>query len=929
MGSRFDSQLKEEYTQGMNLIDIAQNNYGLVEELFEKYQKDPKSVKQEWVDVFQQLGLIQDKVFESPEVLKKEGEIRVHTLIEAYRRFGFMACHLNPLEPHPPQEPQVLKLESHGFSKEDLPQEFPTLGLLKKPYAPLIEIVNALKANYSGRIGFEFAEIRNPILEKWLEERIEGDGLKINLRMEQKQMILQQLNKSELFESFLHTRFPGQKRFSLEGAETLVPMLSEIIEKGAILGADEFILGMTHRGRLNVLVNILNKSYADVFSEFEEGYFPDSFEGTGDVKYHKGFLSDAITIHGHEVKISLTPNPSHLESVAPVIEGQVKGRQVKRGDVKQEKIVPIVMHGDAALSGQGVVYETLQLSRLKGYSTGGTIHIAINNQIGFTTVPEDARSTPFCTDIARAFSMPVFHVNAEDPEACVFAAELAMEIRHVFHTDVFIELVCYRKYGHNESDEPAFTQPHEYQIIRSKKSIRELFRDHLISEGVVEKFMAEGIEIEFKKALAEAGRAVIAQEILPDRDFSYKPPENLFEPVRTSVPYDVLLKVAKAASLFPSDLKPHPKLAQLYKERLKIVEGKEKPLDWGAAEMLAFATLLWEGISVRLSGQDSGRGTFSHRHAILADQEKEGFYYPLNHLKPGQGRSDTLNSPLSEFAVLGFEYGYSIGYPEALVLWEAQFGDFSNSAQVVIDQYIAAAELKWGQRSSLVLLLPHGYEGQGPEHSSARLERYLSLGGSDNIRVCYPSTPAQFFHLLRRQVLAPLKKPLVCLTPKSLLRNPLCVSSLSDIEKGGFEEVIADREKDATRIVFCTGKVYYDLKQHQEKEKLKHLAFIRIEQLYPLHLGKIKEIIKGYKKAETFVWAQEEPANMGAWNHIRFELNALLPKGAYLEYAGRPASASVAAGSYVLHKKELAALLKAVMTPKKLAMIEASSFHPV
>lgn len=855
------------------LIDIARGNPALVKALYENYQKDPASVDSAWIDVFKTLELVP---------VQEETTGNIQALVDAYRRYGYLAASLNPLE-EKKEEPVQLRFRQEELSKE------------------VAETIAALKRNYAGRIGFEYKGRGNLELEKWLEHRIEQKGLQIELKPEKKQMIFQQLNKSELFESYIHTRFPGQKRFSLEGAETLIPMLSEMIEKGVIFGWDEFVLGMTHRGRLNVLANILNKSYTEVFSEFDEGYFPDSFEGTGDVKYHKGFLSEGILIQGREVRISLTPNPSHLESVDPVVEGQVKARQIQKNDIHQEKVVPILTHGDAAIAGQGVVYETLQLSQLKGYSTGGTIHIVINNQIGFTTTPEDARSTRFCTDIAQSFSIPVLHVNAEDPEACVFAAELAVEMRHLFHTDVFIELICYRKYGHNEADEPAFTQPLEYQQIRSKKSIRDLYREQLIQEGIM---MAEGAETEFKKVLQEANKAVTTSE----RDVSYKRPQDFFDPVATGVSKRELQKIAGRACAIPDEVSPHPKLRQLYQERLKMVMHDGAVLDWGMGEILAFASLLWEGVHVRLSGQDSERGTFSHRHVLLVDQQKEFSYYPLSHLKEGQGRADMLNSPLSEFAVLGFEYGYNIAYLDALVLWEAQFGDFSNAAQVIIDQYIASAEVKWGQKSTLVLLLPHGYEGQGPEHSSARLERYLSLAANDNMYICNPSTPAQYFHLLRRQVLGKIKKPLICLTPKSLLRSSSCVSPLSDFEKGSFEEILDDPEKplDATRLVFCSGKIFYELQQHKEKG----VSIIRLEQVYPLHQEKLKNLIQQYKKATSFVWAQEEPANMGAWEHVRRPIESLL--NAPLKYAGREESASVAAGSYVLHKKELTALLKAV-----------------
>ena len=914
------------------LIDLARSNYAIVEEMYERYQKNPKSISEEWVDVLKQLEILPVTEKMMPLMTPsstEEASCQIHSLIEAYRRFGFLAASLNPLAKAPTEEPNALKLENFSLKQQDLPKEFPTCGIIKNEHAPLAEILRLLKKVYAGRIGFEFKDRVSPDFENWMQERIEKNHLSLDLSIEKKQMIFQQLNKSELFESFLHTKFPGQKRFSLEGAETLIPMLSEIIGKGALLGAEEFIIGMTHRGRLNVLANILNKPYTQVFSEFDEGYFPDSFEGTGDVKYHTGFLSDGLAIHGHEVKISLTPNPSHLESVDPVIEGQVKARQIKRRDANQEKIIPILTHGDAAISGQGVVYETLQLAALKGYSTGGTLHLVINNQIGFTTLPEDARSTPFCTDIAHAFSLPVFHVNAEDPEACVFAAELAYEIRHLFHTDVLISLNCYRKYGHNESDEPSFTQPIEYKTIRSKKSIRDLYRDYLLKEGVVEKFMTEGVEIEFKKALQDAGRAGMTKEIISDKDFSYQRPNGFFNPVKTGVSQSLLREIAQKVCDIPKNLKIHPKLEQLFKERLKMVFENNTALDWGMGEILAFASLLWEGVPVRLSGQDSGRGTFSHRHVLLMDQQEEKAYYPLSHLKEQQGRADMINSPLSEYAVLGFEYGYSVAYPEALVLWEAQFGDFGNNAQVIIDQYIASGEMKWGQKCSLVLLLPHGYEGQGPEHSSARLERFLTLVGHDNMYICNPSTPAQYFHLLRRQAKGPFKKPLICLTPKSLLRNPICVSPLKNFETGSFEEVIDDPEplKESESLIFCTGKIFYELYQLRQKEKLKNIALVRIEQLYPLNKEKICALIKNYKKARNFVWVQEEPANMGGWSYIHPILTDLLPEG-HLEYVGREESASSATGSYVIHKKELTTLLKKFMAPRKEPPLQISHFHP-
>lgn len=912
------------------LMEIAGANSGLVEALYEQYVKDPKSVQPEWVSVFKKLELL--PVSQAPQVKKAvaptlavDETLRIAHLIEAYRTWGFLAAPLNPIALKPPEEPDQLKLKALGFRPQEQSKEFPTLGLLQKETAPLVEIIDALKKIYTSRIGYEYMGTE---IEQFIQERIELPPYKIDLALEQKQMILELLNKTELFEAFLHTKFPGQKRFSIEGGETLIPMLAALIEKGTELSASEYVLGMTHRGRLNVLANILKKSYTEVFSEFDEGYFPDGFEGTGDVKYHKGFLSDSVTFHGHQVKISLTPNPSHLESVDPVVEGQVKAKQIQIGDELQMKIVPVLVHGDAAISGQGVVYETLQLSRLKGYSTGGTIHLVINNQIGFTTTPEDARSTRFCTDIAKTFNFPVFHLNAEDPEACVFAAYLAAEIRQKFHIDVFLELNCYRKYGHNESDEPAYTQPLEYQMIRSKKSIRELFRLQLIQEGTVEKFMAESLEIEFKKALQDAQAAAGALEKNVPSDVSYKRPEGFFQPVETGVSKKQLKEVADSLTFVPKDFNLHPKLVTLLKERKEMVLLENKLVDWGVGELLAYGTLLVEGTPVRLSGQDCGRGTFSHRHALWMDQKKELAYYPLNYLKEGQARSDVINSPLSEFAILAFEYGYSIAAPDALVLWEAQFGDFGNGAQVVIDQYIASAEAKWGQKSSLGLLLPHGYEGQGPEHSSCRLERYLSLGADDNLYIAQPSTPAQLFHLLRRQVKTPFKKPLICLTPKQLLRHPLCVSRVEAFEKGGFQEILDDTTapKNAFRIIFCTGKIYYELIALRDREKLEGLAIIRIEQLYPLHKERLKALINAYPQALEYIWMQEEPKNMGAWSYIHPLIEELLPKKAPLKYYGRVESASPATGSYVLHKKELASIFQPLLENKKPPQLEIRHF---
>lgn len=932
-----------------------------IEEKYDQYKQNPASVDDSWRSLFDQLETSSDVLTGtfpkrsiattssipvlSPEEtghviyhpiveIKGATDSRICNLISAYRTYGHLLAHTNPLTMQPPEEPYQLKLETLGFSKQDLSKEFPTLGMLEEENAPLLDIINTLRKIYCGKIGFEYMGLLNRELEEWLQERLESSRFRPDLTIEQKQMILQHLNKSELFESFLHTKYVGQKRFSLEGAETLIPMLASLIDKGASLGVVEYVIGMAHRGRLNVLCNIFDKSYADIFSEFEEGYVPESIEGSGDVKYHKGFYSEVKSIHGHEVKLTLTPNPSHLEAVNPVVEGQARARQgLIRDDVRREKVVPILIHGDAAISGQGVVYETLQFGRLDGYTTGGTIHLIINNQIGFTTIPKDSRSTYYCTDIAHAFGAPVFHVNAEDPEGCIYATNLAVELRQKFHCDVFIELNCYRKYGHNEGDEPAFTQPLEYQIIRKKQPIRDIYRDALIHQGVLEQHMAEGLELEFKTALQEAQK--VKKEKSLSKRISAEPVDlaakngAIFQSIETGVPITTLQEIGKKICEAPPDFTLHPKIAGLNKERLEMLkEGKEaKPIDWGMAESLAYGTLLWNGISIRIAGQDCCRGTFSHRHALLVDQVKEQGYIPLKHLKESQGRFEIYNSSLSEYAALGFEYGYSVASPNALVIWEAQFGDFCNAAQVAIDQFISTAEQKWGQKFRLTLFLPHGYEGQGPEHSSARIERFLTLAGDNNMQIVNPTTPAQLFHLLRRQALRQLLKPLIVFTPKGLLRHPACVSHLDDLSKRSFEEILEDPypPKRTKRLLLCSGRFFYDLYAEREKRGIEDMMIVRIEQLYPLNVESLKAIIRKSIGLKECLWVQEEPSNMGAWTYIRPILRELLPKEIELSYVGRTRSASPATGSHAVHKQEHLAIIDAIFTSKEPSYLDAAS----
>jgi len=886
-------------------------NLTAVEELYSRYLNDPNSVDASWKNYFENID--QEKapagVVKQFEALPED--LRIYNLIDAYRNYGHLIAKINPIATYEIEEPWQLKIETYGFDRNDLARSFPTSGLLPRETAPLQEIINTLRNIYCDRIGIEYMGLENLEMEKWIQERIEPNQFKVKLNVDQKKMILEQLNRSELFESFLHMKYTAQKRFSLEGGETLIPMLETIVENGSKIGMRDFVIGMAHRGRLNVLSNILRKSHSEIFSEFEEGYIPNSFEGSGDVKYHKGFTSE-VPANGQKVKISLAPNPSHLEAVDPVVEGQVYAKQILSNDNKKEAIIPILIHGDAALSGQGVVYETMQFYNVPGYNTGGTIHIVINNQIGFTASPAESRSTLYCTDIARAFDAPVFHVNAEDPEGCVYATNLAIALRQTFHCDVFIDLNCYRKYGHNESDEPAFTQPLEYQLIRKKKPIRELYRDYLIQQGHVEKNIAEALEAEFTKALENAlqeSKTLSSASVKPKKEESSQ--DKSLDEISTKVPVDILKKIADSMSSVPEGFSIHPKLLNLVKERLSMVQENGKPLDWGMAELLAYGSLLWDGISVRLSGQDSARGTFSHRHAVWMDQKVEKAYYPLNHLKEGQGKFDVINSTLSENAVLGFEMGYSIAYLQSLVIWEAQFGDFCNGAQVIIDQFITTGEQKWGQKCGVVLFLPHGYEGQGPEHSSGRMERFLSLAAQDNIRIANPTTPAQFFHLLRRQTLNPLKKPLIIFTPKGLLRHPACTSQLQDLTSGKFKEIIPDIKSDkASRLILCSGRIYYDIVAEQAKQNNTDTAILRIEQLYPLPLEKIKDELKKLPNLNEWIWAQEEPQNMGAWEFMHHHLKKLLPLE--LRYVGRNRSASPAAGSYALHKAQHAEIMNAL-----------------
>lgn len=834
-----------------------------VEDLYTRYQVNPESVDPSWRYFFQGVDFTKLGV-------KDSSECRIFCLVQAYRRHGHLLAKINPIA-SAPRSIKELKLETLGFSSEEMSQNFPTLGFCGKKVAPLQEIIESLRQIYCSRIGFEYMDLGVDGLEEWMQARIEPK-LSMPFKKEEKHFILENLNRSEVFERFIHTKYPGQTRFSLEGLETLIPMLSDLIQ--TVRGIDGFVIGMAHRGRLNVLTNILQKPYHVLFKAFED-VIPYLEGESGDVKYHEGFSCDINGVHVH-----LTPNSSALESVDGIVLGQTKAKQDEG-----QRFCALLIHGDAALSGQGVIYETLQMSQVDGFSTGGTIHIATNNQIGYTTLPSEGRSTRYCTDIAKTFSLPVFHVNVEDPESCVFAMRLALEFRNTFQRDVFIDLNGYRKYGHNEGDEPSFTQPAEYKIIRSKRSVRQIYLESLLAEGFAIHEMAENLEKEFLQLLNAA--FVDTQPVeLHDRFGSSwkKQPEN--SACVTKVNVEVLEEVIATYTKIPAGFHLHPKLE-------KWLEQRKKQIDWGTAECLAFGSILNQGKAIRISGQDAKRGTFSHRHAVWFDQKNGATHSPFSQFK---SRFDVYNSILSEYGVLSFELGYSWGSPETLVIWEAQYGDFDDGAQIAIDQYIVSAEQKWARYSSLVLLLPHAYEGAGPEHSSARPERFLQLAANNNIQVVYPTTPAQMFHLLRRQAFCKPKKPLIVLTPKSLLRLPACTSSLKDFTEGEFQEFIVDH-KPSKKVVICSGKMYYELPD---------VITIRIEQLYPFDSEKFKEIVSKYKDISCWVYVQEEPENMGAWEFLQPHLSAILPT---IQFIGRPRSASPSSGSRKKHMEEQAQIL--------------------
>lgn len=884
-------------------------NLDYLEKMYQEFQAHPAEVDPSWPQFFKEIG--EAKSLPAAPGLSASRAERIVQLAEAYRRHGHLLANINPIAKETPPEPPELNLRNLGFQPAEEQELFPSLGLLPQAEASLQSIVEVLKKRYCQTVGFEFKDFTEPKIEAWMQEQIESGLFDLPFTAEEKKVILSLLTRAEVLETFLNTKHVGKTRFSLEGAESLIPMLAFMIAKGAEEGVEEIFIGMSHRGRLNVLANLFNKPVSSILRDFDDEYEPSSGEGMGDIRYHKGHDDEAVdTYKGKKIKLIMAPNPSHLESVNPVVEGEVHARQfLARDEKERNRIIPLLLHGDAALSGQGIVYETLQMSKLPGFETGGTLHVVVNNQIGFTTTPQEGRSTRYCTDIAHTFSAPVFHLNAEDPETCIRAALMALDMRQRFHADPFLDFNCYRKYGHNEGDEPAFTQPIEYQIIRKKRSIRSLYIDQLIKEGVIDQKGVEEMEENFRKELSEA----YASRETSRKEEREEATSRAVSSVETSVALEQLREAAESLAKTPSNFHIHPKLDHLMKERSKAVL-EDKPFDWGTAEFLAYGTLCMEGIPVRLAGQDSGRGTFSHRHALLIDQEDSHAYYPLAHLSESQGRFEVLNTCLSEAAALGFEYGYSVICRKGLTIWEAQYGDFANSAQVIIDQYIVSGEQKWGQRSSLVLFLPHGMEGQGPEHSSGRLERYLTLAGHDNMQIVIPTLPAQLFHLLRRQVKQPFRKPLIVFMPKALLRHPSSTSTVSDLVQGHFNPFLDDprQPKQAQRLLLCSGRVYYDLDAYRQKEKREDVAIIRLEQLYPFDAEGLRKLIAVYSGIKECLWVQEEPKNMGPWPFVSSHLCKVLPSNLPFRYVGRDYSATPATGFYARHKKELANILQQV-----------------
>ncbi len=902
----------------LTFLSNADSRY--IDSIYESYKKDPESVDFGWRKFFEGFDFGQGSspgksdVSETPEHVLKE--INVLNMIHGFRERGHLFTQTNPVRERRQYFPGK-ELETFGLSDDDLDTIFNAGVEVGLGPVSLREIRNLLEETYCQSIGAEFKYIRNPEKLSWLQERMETERNQADFSIEVKKRILKKLNEAVVFENFLGTKFLGQKRFSLEGAESLIPALDSVIQKGSELGIEEFVIGMAHRGRLNILANILGKTYESLFSEFE-GKMLEGVDFGGDVKYHLGYSTDITTENGKNVHLSLVPNPSHLETVDPVVEGIVRSKIDMKYNKDFSRIAPILIHGDAAIAGQGVMYEVVQMSKLDGYKTGGTIHIVINNQIGFTTNYKDARSSTYCTGLAKITLSPVFHVNGDDVEALIYAIDLAIEYRQRYQSDVYIDMLCYRRYGHNEADEPKFTQPLLYKAIEKHKNPREIYNQKLLQQGSVDANLAKEMEKDFRALLQDRLDDSKEEEVLSEDNPMYSGAwqglkkakyEDIFAPVKTAVSKDKFIGLAKAITELPKDKKFFSKIERLFKERQKMVQ--EERFDWAMAELMAYATLLDEGKRVRVSGQDVERGTFSHRHAVIKVEDSEEEYIPLATLDNGNAKFEIYNSHLSEYGVLGFEYGYALANPHSLTIWEAQFGDFVNGAQIVIDQYITSAETKWKRSNGLTMLLPHGYEGQGPEHSSARIERFLEACAENNIQVTNCTTPANFFHLLRRQLIRDFRKPLVVFTPKSLLRHPKVVSKIEDFTNGQFQEVIDDtfvKNAGVKRVLFCSGKLYYELLEKQQNDNRVDIAIVRVEQIYPIPMDKLRAIKNKYKNSEEFLWVQEEPENMGAWPYI---CRKLRKSRIELEVISRKESSSTATGYQKQHIAQQIAIIEA------------------
>ena len=910
-------------------------NAPFIEELYASYLKNPADVDEKWRRYFDTLKANGDAsisdidhatiqktfVFEGKQnrqltsqdfnnvVAKIESkQVSVLQLINAFRYRGHQQANIDPLKLKSNPPVPDLTPEFHDLSESDMDKVFNTGDIPGPSQTTLREIIQHMKETYCYHIGAEYMHITSTSQKRWIQERLESARGQLKLDAEDKRYLLSRLMAAEGLEKYLHTKYVGQKRFSLEGGESLIPMLDHLLNKAGSNGVSEAVIGMAHRGRLNVLVNVLGKSPALLFQEFEGKFDPSTHQGSGDVKYHQGFSSDIKTANG-SIHLALSFNPSHLEIISPVVEGSVRARQHRRGDKTGKQVLPIIIHGDAAFAGQGVVMETFNMSQARGYTTGGSVHIIINNQIGFTTSnPLDARSTPYCTEVARMVQAPIFHVSGDDPEAVAFITQLAFDFRNQFGKDVVIDMVCYRRHGHSEADEPSATQPEMYKKIRKHVSPFTLYRDQLINENVVSETEITQWQDDYRSAL-DKGEKVAPNVFFDEKKqmINWKPylGNEWDYPVSTQVSADILGALAEKMAELPKDFRTHPRVAKIMEERLSMSKG-DMHMDWGFAETMAYATLLRDGFEVRVSGQDCGRGTFFHRHAVLHDQNTGDSHVPLRHVNESGPTFTVIDSLLSEEAVLGFEYGYSATDPKCLTIWEAQFGDFANNAQVVIDQFISSGYSKWGRLSGLVMFLPHGFDGQGPEHSSARLERYLQLCAENNMQVCMPTEPAQMFHMLRRQMLRPYRKPLIVMTPKSLLRHRESTSTIDSLANGKFELIMDDMQANETpekieRIIFCSGKVFFDILQERNSKECANTAIIRLEQLYPFPEERLHEILAQYKNARKFVWCQEEPKNQGSWQFVQPRLLDILGNDKTLHYAGRHESASPAVGYLTLH----------------------------